>query len=696
MNTFEGKPAKPGRSLSTGSKGDKTILDSEARTPSQLGNNPLPAAVSNVETGAFERKILSASLNGIYIYDLQAGANTYINPQYTRLTGYTLADIQALKASAFFTLFHPRDRERVAVHMEHIARAGDDETREIEYRFKTAAGRWIWCLSRDAVFERDGHGAVRRIIGTFEDITARKTAEKKSAHERELLQTLIDTIPVMITIYDPGLERFSFNNEFRRVLGWSEQEMGDGDPMEKFYPDIAEREAAQQFMESLETGWRVFKVAGRDGGMVESSWANIRLSDDTQVGIGIDITERKTAEADLKKARDDLETKVGERTGQLQATVTALKNEIQTRFALENQLRQWSRVFMDAADPIIIENLSGTILDMNREAEREYGWQRHDLIGKSIRSLIPAARHQRAEGLRERCRRGEEVRNWEGMRQDQRGRIFSVLLTAFPLLDESGKIVALATIAKDISLRKQMEKELAVSQKHLQELSRRAIEALESDRRTIAKELHDGIGASLAAIRFKLEGIVEEIAKNPQQAAVALDESISYLQDTIKETKQISANLRPTMLDDLGLLSTISWFTRQFSEQFGNIRLRPRIEIREEDIPETLKIVIYRVLQESLHNAAKHSNATEVAISLKTDPHQIVLEVVDNGAGFDVQKALGPKDPLNGYGLANMLERAEIVGGSLVIDSSPGKGTRIRMILSQTPYASETLLDETG
>lgn len=396
-------------------------------------------------------------------------------------------------------------------------------------------------------------------------------------HERELLQKIIDTIPVMISIYDPGLERISFNHEFRRVLGWSEQEVSGGDPMEKFYPDPSERKAAWQFLESLETGWRTFKVTAKDGSTVESSWANIRLSDDTQVGIGIDITERKRAEAALKEARNDLVIKVQERTAQLEATVTALENEMQARSELENQLRQWSRVFMDAADPIIIENLSGTIIDMNRQAEREYGWKRHELIGKSIRSLIPPARYAWADRLRERCRRGEEVRNWEGMRQDQKGRIFSVLLTAFPLLDETEKMVGLATIAKDISLRKQMERELAASQKHLQELSRKSIEALESDRRMTAKDLHDSIGASLAAIKFRLEGIAEEVVQKSEKAAASLVETISYLQATIKETKQISAKLRPTILDDLGLISTITWYMRQFSEQFVNIQLSPRI-----------------------------------------------------------------------------------------------------------------------
>lgn len=102
------------------------------------------------------------------------------------------------------------------------------------------------------------------------------------------------------------------------------------------------------------------------------------------------------------------------------------------------------------------------------------------------------------------------------------------------------------------------------------------------------------------------------------------------------------------------------------------------------------------MLQESLHNAAKHSDAAEIAIGLKSDAHQILLEVADNGCGFDVQKTLSWENPLSGFGLASMIERAEIAGGALTIDSSSGKGTRIKMILSQTPYASKILLDETG
>ncbi|MGD8948285.1 MAG: PAS domain S-box protein [Desulfobacterales bacterium] len=684
MKKLDGKPEKSDAPPTIRSKNDRIYSGSDTAARGYAGKHSPPVAVSTVKAGSFEHKILTSSLNGIYIYDLEIGRNIFINPQYTRLTGYTLEDLQAFGETEFLALFHPQDQKRVAAHWEQIGRCADDETLEIEYRFKTADGRWIWCLSRDTVLERDGQGDARRVVGTFLDTTGHKATEKKLEHERELLQTIIDTVPVMITIYDPALKRFSFNQEFRRVLGWSDSDMTDGDPMKLFYPDPSERAAAQQFMESLEPGWQDFKVTAKDGDPVESQWANIRLSDDTQIGIGIDIRERKRAEAALKRARDNLNIEVQKRTAELEAAVTALKNEIMVRKDLTNQLHQWSRVFMDAADPIIIENLSGTIIDMNRAAEKEYRWRREELIGKSIRSLIPSARYRRAKRLRARCYRGEEVRNWEGMRRDQQGRIFSVLLTAFPLLDESGKITSLATIAKDITLRKQMESELEKTQQHLRELSRKSIEVLENDRRTIAKELHDGIGVSLAAIKFKLEGIAEEIAPKPQKAFASLNETISFLQAAITETKKISATLRPTILDDLGLLSTITWYTRQLSEQFGNIQLNRKIEVREEDIPETLKIVIYRVLQECLHNAVKHSEATEISISLKSDAHQIVLEIDDNGCGFDVQKILSGQDPLSGYGIASMIERAEIAGGSLMIDSSPEKGTCIRMILYST------------
>ncbi|MGX2041823.1 PAS domain-containing sensor histidine kinase [Methylocaldum sp. MU1018] len=126
----------------------------------------------------FARKVLMSSLNGLYIYDIKAGTDTFINAQYTRLTGHTLDDLAAMRGPEFFALFHPEDRARVAAHMERLTRAADGDVSEIEYRFRTADGRWIWCLSRDSIFSRDPDGNVSQCIGAFLDITERKQAEE--------------------------------------------------------------------------------------------------------------------------------------------------------------------------------------------------------------------------------------------------------------------------------------------------------------------------------------------------------------------------------------------------------------------------------------------------------------------------------------------------------------------------------------
>ncbi len=127
---------------------------------------------------AFKEKILDLSVNGMYIYDLVKGLNIYINQQYTNLTGYTLEDINGMTQEEFVGLFHPNERAVVLDHMREVINAGYGEVIEIEYRFKTADGRWMWCLSRDAVFEMDKDKNATQFMGTFIDITVKKDAEE--------------------------------------------------------------------------------------------------------------------------------------------------------------------------------------------------------------------------------------------------------------------------------------------------------------------------------------------------------------------------------------------------------------------------------------------------------------------------------------------------------------------------------------
>jgi len=138
-------------------------------------------------------------------------------------------------------------------------------------------------------------------------------------------------------------------------------------------------------------------------------------------------------------------------------------------------------------------------------------------------------------------------------------------------------------------------------------------------------------------------------------------------------------------IDDLGLLATIEGYTRQFGQRYENIRLACHVDVDEQEIPEEFKIVFYRVMQEALTNAARHSHADTVSLRLTKDDSRFELEVVDNGCGSVLGEAVDGRDGLSGFGLKNMQERAEICGGCLTLRTRPGKGTSVKISLPLSP-----------
>jgi signal transduction histidine kinase len=140
----------------------------------------------------------------------------------------------------------------------------------------------------------------------------------------------------------------------------------------------------------------------------------------------------------------------------------------------------------------------------------------------------------------------------------------------------------------------------------------------------------------------------------------------------------VSRHLRPSVLDDLGLLPAISWLCSDFEAINTGIRIERMVDIEEADIPETLKIVIFRILQEALNNIAKHSHADLIRIALEKNWSGIVLKVEDNGLGFDIKALSGVDTKMSGLGLRSMKERASLSGGSFTLESRVGSGTMVR------------------
>jgi signal transduction histidine kinase len=137
-------------------------------------------------------------------------------------------------------------------------------------------------------------------------------------------------------------------------------------------------------------------------------------------------------------------------------------------------------------------------------------------------------------------------------------------------------------------------------------------------------------------------------------------------------------DLRPSLLDDIGILATIGWFTREFQKVYTSIQIEKAIDVQEEEVPDSLKVVIFRVIQEALNNIAKHSEANVASLFLRKSDGKLELGIGDNGQGFDLDGVRSIESPEKGFGLSSMRERTELSGGTFSIESSIGKGTTIR------------------
>jgi signal transduction histidine kinase len=203
----------------------------------------------------------------------------------------------------------------------------------------------------------------------------------------------------------------------------------------------------------------------------------------------------------------------------------------------------------------------------------------------------------------------------------------------------------------------------------MRELSSRLLAALEDQRQRIARELHDNVGSSLGAIKLVVDGLLATANQGGGVSALSLSSLISILQGTMREVRRISMDLRPSTLDDLGLITTIDWYLREFQTACPNTNVEQRLELAETDVPDALKIHLFRLLQEGLSHAAERNVASRIRVHLRREDDTIVLEIEDSGVG---------NGPVGGIGTISMRERAQIAGGVLSILRTPGKGTRIR------------------
>ncbi len=324
----------------------------------------------------------------------------------------------------------------------------------------------------------------------------------------------------------------------------------------------------------------------------------------------------------------------------------------------------------DAGQPyrIILETLNEGVLATTPDGTIQYSNRRfaemlkiplQNVIGASITDFISPIEKTAFEAILTQGRNGRsrgEVSLATGDR-----RLIPVRLSLSPV--EILGVSAICIVAVDLTEQKRIENQF-------RRLSAQLLIAQEDERKRIAHEVHDGIGQNLGVIKFWINNFSEQ--------APGISKAISpAIQEAMDESRKIQSDLHPPILDDLGIVPTLSWLCRTLQGTHSHLRIEQQVWIKESEAPKSLKAVIYRISQEALDNIAAHSKADFVFLSLQKIDHTIELTIRDNGQGFDLSEALSADSSRKGLGLARMKELAELSGGSFTIRSEAGIGTLV-------------------
>jgi PAS domain S-box-containing protein len=352
----------------------------------------------------------------------------------------------------------------------------------------------------------------------------------------------------------------------------------------------------------------------------------------------------------------------------------------------EAKRRENEAAFSAMAEGAMITNAKGDILWVNDAFCRIYGYAGEEVIGRNPR-ILKSGRHD-GNFYRQLWDVLAQQGRWRGEVWNRRknGEIFPEELSIQALRGPDGQTVRYISIFSDITERKHNEEELQRHQRQLEESENRLRELAaflqtvrEEERTRIARELHDELGQALTALRLDIGWLRGKCGSLGAQATERVAAALGVVEHSIVSLRRISEDLRPAMLDSLGLAAAVEHHVSEFSQRTG-IPCRLNMNRDEFDLESNLATAVFRIVQEALTNVARHSGASEVGIRIEqseSGADGIHLSVSDNGKGFSTTN--GKKT----FGLLGMRERVTMLGGTLDIDSQPGQGARINCWLPQ-------------
>jgi PAS domain S-box-containing protein len=575
-------------------------------------------------------------------YDFSRNRLTW-SEEFCRILGLPLDELSRTM-DEFMELVHPEDW---SIFKKLITREMRGESGREAYRIIRPSGD-VRYLEKIFSAIRDKTGRAVRAVGAVQDVTERKRAEEALHDSERKLKEAQRITHVGHWERDVETGLITWSDELYRIFGVLPQQgaLTTSDWQNLIHPE--DRQRIVQAVSEAERGIRHYDVEYRivrPNGEVRFIHSKGELDWDDQgrprraFGAAQDITERRRAEQALRISEGKL--KDAER----------LANIGYWDFDIVADRITWS----DETCRIFGRTSADSVL---RQAELR------EMIHPDDRQLQEQALAEARQG------RGQYDVEYRIVRPD--GEVRFVHVRNVHVGDASDRPVRMFGTVQDITERKRMEDALRESADRLQQLSRRLLEVQEEERRHLARELHDEFGQLLATITVHLhaaKGLAGEAAR------ASLEECMALLQRAGEEVRGLALELRPTMLETSGLDATLRWLAQQHQQ-------RTRIEVEVVDysngVSGEVAIACFRVAQEALTNVVRHAQAQHAWLELSKRESTVELVVRDDGVGFDVTTARERAARNGRLGLLGMSERVQILGGSLEVDSQPGRGTRIR------------------
>lgn len=356
---------------------------------------------------------------------------------------------------------------------------------------------------------------------------------------------------------------------------------------------------------------------------------------------------------------------------------TVLLRDVSEVANLRNEIIELNRRLQAIFEmaPLAIWIIDGDkITFANRACAELFGvGSHHDLVGRSIYSLLDPESRATVRRLVAQALQGGLPLTTDSQRIPRPDGTVRDVEIAIAALPDHGRM-ALQMVLTDITSKSEESRALEISRRELRALSASMVDAREEERRRIAREMHDELGQRLTALQMELSGLQSLV---PASAAGArIERMLDMIDETIASVRRISTELRPLMLDDLGLIAAVEWLAQSWSQRMS-IRVTADLGQQEPAIGASAAIAVYRMIQEALTNVARHARASRVKIRLRQHHGELELMVQDDGVGFSDLSA----QPAGSHGLLGIRERAYMLGGHLEIDNARGGGARITVRL---------------